>query len=139
MKLVTMWSIYTGENICEQFPTKELWEKLSKVLDFNLQYESIAQTYIAQMGITDVWDDIDFYEEKRFHPTQKPLSLIKRLIIASSYKNDIVLDPFTGCGSTQLSAIDLNRNYLGFELDKNYYNIALQRICERNDSFQSGY
>lgn len=40
-----MWSIYTGNNICEQFPTKELWEKLQKVLNFELDYTKIAQTY----------------------------------------------------------------------------------------------
>ena len=80
------------------------------------------------MGYTDVWDDIDFYEEERYHPTQKPLSLINRLMIASSNKGDIVLDPFTGCGSTQLSAIQLEREYLGFEVDSDYFNTALERI-----------
>ena len=123
-----MWSIYTGKNICEQFPTKKSWEKLSAILNFNLPYEKVSQTYNPQMGYTDVWDDIDFYEEERYHPTQKPLSLINRLMIASSNKGDIVLDPFTGCGSTQLSAIQLEREYLGFEVDSDYFNTALERI-----------
>ena len=69
--------------------------------------------------------------EKRIHPTQKPIALIKRLIIASSNENDIVLDPFTGCASTQLAAIDLNRRYLGFELDPKYFDVACQRIAEK--------
>ena len=60
-----MWSIYTGNNVCEQFPTKELWGRLSEILHFDLPYEKIAQTFNAQMGFTDVWRDIDFYEEKR--------------------------------------------------------------------------
>ena len=126
-----MWSIYTGKNICEQFPTRELWEKLSKILNFQLDYDRVSQTYNAQMGYTDVWRDIDFYTEERFHPTQKPIELIKRLIKASSNENDIVFDPFTGCASTQLAAIDLNRRYLGFELDKEYFDIAKQRIKDR--------
>ena len=123
-----MWSIYTGKNVCEQFPTEELWNKLSNVLKFDLPYNSISQTFNPQIGYTDVWTDIDFYEEKRYHPTQKPLKLISRLILTSSNEGDIVVDPFAGCGSTQLSAIQLKRNYIGIELNEEYYNISLKRI-----------
>ncbi len=129
-----MWSIYTGKNVCEQFPTKEIWEKLSNLLKFNLPYQKIAQTYNAQMGVTDVWTDIDFYKEKRYHPTQKPQKLINRLMLASSNEGDIVLDPFSGVGSTQLVAIKQHRHYMGFELDKKYFDIAQQRIAEVNNS-----
>ena len=125
-----MWSIYTGKNVCEQFPTKEIWDKLSSLLQFDLPYERISQTYNAQMGVTDVWTDIDFYKEKRYHPTQKPLKLINRLVLASSNPGDIVLDPFLGAGSTALVTIEQNRHYIGYELDKQYYDIAMQRIYE---------
>ena len=123
-----MWSIYTGKNVCEQFPTKELWTKLQRVLGFNLEYEKVAQTFNPQMGITDVWRDIDFYKEKRVHPTQKPLPLIKRLIQASSNEGDLVLDPFAGSGSTAISDIQLNRDYITIELDENYFDILGKRI-----------
>ncbi len=123
-----MWSIYTGKNVCEQFPTEELWNKLSKILNFKWDYSKIAQTYNAQMGLTDVWDDIDFYEEKRVHSTQKPLKLIKRLILASSNENDLVLDPFGGSGSTAISALQLNRNFITIEVDETYYNEIVNRI-----------
>ncbi len=123
-----MWSIYTGNNVCEQFPTKELWGRLSEILHFDLPYEKIAQTFNAQMGFTDVWRDIDFYEEKRYHPTQKPIKLIKRLIYASSNKGDIVIDPFVGSGSTAVAAVQLERDFLGFEIEKKYYEIAVRRI-----------
>lgn len=122
-----MWSIYTGKNICEQFPTRELWEKLSSILQFNIPYEKLAQTYNAQMGLTDVWDDIDFYEEDRYHPTQKPIKLIERLIVASSNVGDVVLDPFMGAGSTILAANNLNREVIGFEIDAEYSSIANDR------------
>lgn len=125
-----MWSIYTGKNVCEQFPTEELWNKLSEILEFDLPYSKIAQTFNPQMGITDVWTDIDFYEEKRYHPTQKPLKLIKRLISASSNEGDLVVDPFAGCGSTQLSAISLKRDYIAIEKDEAYHKTSLQRINE---------
>lgn len=125
-----MWSIYTGKNVCEQFPTKKLWKKLQKVLDFDLEYEKVAQTFNPQMGITDVWRDIDFYNEKRVHPTQKPLTLIKRLIKASSNKGDLVLDPFGGSGSTAISAYSLERNFITIEQDEEYYNSILERLEE---------
>lgn len=132
-----MWSIYTGKNICEQFPTEKSWEKLSQVLEFDIPYSKLAQTFNPQMGFTDVWDDIDFYSEKRYHPTQKPLKLIGRLIRASSNKGDIVLDPFSGAGSTQISCIRLERNYIGVELDEEYFNIAKTRINNEHSFFSS--
>src|SRR5690554_371718 len=123
-----MWSIYTGKNVCEQFPTKEMWSKLEKVLDFKLPYESVAQTFNPQMGVTDIWRDIDFYKEKRVHSTQKPLKLIQRLILASSNEGDIVLDPFAGSGSTAIAALQLKRNYITIEADEAYYKEVLNRI-----------
>ena len=79
--------------------------------------------------------DIDFYKEKHLHPTQKPLKLIRRLIEASSNEGDVVLDPFSGAGSTQISSIQLNRHYIGIELDEKYYKIGLQRIKEEKERF----
>jgi site-specific DNA-methyltransferase (adenine-specific) len=123
-----MWSIYTGKNVCEQFPTKKLWEKLQKVLDFELEYGKVAQTFNPQMGLTDIWRDIDFYKENRVHPTQKPLKLIKRLIQASSDKGDLVLDPFGGSGATAIAALQLERDFIIIEQDEKYYMDILDRI-----------
>lgn len=123
-----MWSIYTGKNVCKQLPTEELWNKLQKILSFDLPYKKISQTYHAQIGITDVWDDINFYSEKRIHPTQKPQKLINRLVFASSNERDVVLDPFMGSGATAVSCVELNRNFIGFEVDKSYYEKSLDRI-----------
>lgn len=125
-----MWSIYTGKNICEQFPTRELWESLQKILQFNLPYDSIAQTFNAEMGVTDVWDDIDFYTEKRYHPTQKPLKLITRLISASSNPGDLVVDPFGGSGSTIVAAKRLKRNCKTIEIDEKYCQTIHDRLKE---------
>ncbi|MEY4926118.1 MAG: hypothetical protein RI894_554 [Bacteroidota bacterium] len=122
-----MWSIYTGKNICEQVPTFELWTKLQDILQFDLPYTDIAQTYNPQMGLTDVWRDIDFYTEERYHPTQKPIKLIKRLLIASSNQNDIVLDPFGGSGSTMVSCLQTDRQFITIEKDEDYYNIMRSR------------
>lgn len=123
-----MWSIYTGKNVCEQFPTKELWHKLQKILKFDLDYEKVSQTFNPQMGLTDIWRDIDFYKENRVHSTQKPLKLIERLIKASSNENDFVLDPFGGSGSTALAAITLGRNFIVIEKDSSYFSEIVKRV-----------
>jgi DNA modification methylase len=124
-----MWSIYTGKNVCKQLPTEELWGKLQKILEFEIPYSKISQTFNAQLGVTDVWDDIKFYGEKnRFHPTQKPLDLITRLVLASSNEGDIVLDPFMGSGTTAEACQNNNRDYIGFEIDKEYFDKSIQRL-----------
>lgn len=123
-----VWSLYTGENILAQVPTREMWERLQRVLKFDMPYEDIGQTFNIEMGLTDVWSDIDFYKEERLHPTQKPVKLIERIIRASTNKGMIVLDPFFGSGATGVAAINLKRNYIGIELDKKYVQKAQHRI-----------
>lgn len=65
---------------------------------------------------------------KRYHPTQKNLELMKEIVSIHTNENDIVLDPFMGSGTTGLACKNLNRNFIGIELDENYYNIAKERI-----------
>ena len=124
-----VWSLYTGDNILAQVPTEEMWERLQEVLDFEYPHSEISHTFNIEMGITDIWTDIDFYEEDRYHPTQKPVKLIERLIMASSNEEMVVLDPFMGTGSTALACINLNRHYIGIEKDKEYVEIAKNRIA----------
>lgn len=64
----------------------------------------------------------------KLHPTQKPIDLMKYLIEVSSNENDTVLDPFMGSGSTGVACVNTNRNFIGIELDKNYFDIAKCRI-----------
>ena len=58
------------------------------------------------------------------HPSEKPIDLMEFLILNSSNENDIVLDPFMGVGSTILASIKNNRKYIGYEIDKKYYDIV---------------
>lgn len=66
----------------------------------------------------------------KLHPTEKPVELIDVLIKNSSNEGDLVFDPFMGSSSVALSSIKNNRNYIGFEIDENYYKISLDRIKE---------
>lgn len=66
----------------------------------------------------------------KLHPTQKPVELVEYLIKTYSNEGDIVLDNCMGSGTTAIAAINTNRNFIGFELDKNYFDIANERISE---------
>lgn len=72
--------------------------------------------------------------EKVGHTTQKPLALMKEIIIRHTNANDVILDPFIGSGTTAISCIDTNRKYLGIENDENYYNMANERIRKHYES-----
>jgi adenine-specific DNA-methyltransferase len=132
-----MWSLYTGNNILAQVPTKEMWEKLQETLEFNYPYQDISATFNIEMGVTDVWNDLDFYQEKRFHPTQKPVKLMERIISASSHENMIILDPFMGSGATAIACLNLNRRYIGIEKQEKYIDKINARIDEYKSSFMN--
>ncbi len=65
---------------------------------------------------------------KKIHSTQKPEALLHRILLATSNKNDLILDPFLGSGTTATVAKKLGRNYFGIEQEKNYFKAAEQRI-----------
>ena len=65
---------------------------------------------------------------KKIHSTQKPESLLHRILLATSNKNDLVLDPFLGSGTSAAVAKKLGRNYFGIEKEKNYFKAAEKRV-----------
>lgn len=67
-------------------------------------------------------------KERTEHPTQKPLGLIKDIILKHTNENDIVLDTFGGSGTLAVACKESNRNYIIIEKDKEYYDISLSRI-----------
>lgn len=66
--------------------------------------------------------------QKGEHPTQKPLEVIYKLLNIHTKEGDLVLDPFIGSGTTAVACHKLNRKYIGFEIDKGYYNMATKRL-----------
>jgi len=72
-----------------------------------------------------------FKQERGLHPTQKPVTLMEYLIKTYTNEGDTVLDFTMGSGSTGVACKNLNRNFIGIELDEGYFNIAKQRIEER--------
>lgn len=62
------------------------------------------------------------------HPAQKPVSILKKMIEIASNEDDIIFDPFMGVGSTGVAALNLNRRFIGVEINETYYNAAKKRI-----------
>ena len=66
--------------------------------------------------------------ERTKHPTQKSLQLMQDIIKIHTNENDIVIDPFMGSGTTGLACLNLNRKFIGIELDKEYFNLSVERL-----------
>ena len=67
-------------------------------------------------------------KERTSHPTQKPLNFMQELLKIHTNEGDMVLDPFMGSGTTGAACVNMNRDFIGIELDEQYYQIAEQRI-----------
>lgn len=64
------------------------------------------------------------------HPTEKPSSLIGILVTNSSNTGDVVLDPFMGSGSCGVACLETGRKFIGIDIDKKYFDVAVERIQE---------
>jgi site-specific DNA-methyltransferase (adenine-specific) len=104
---------------------------------FGKQYEMII---LANKGrrpfngdrLTDVWDFKRVSSDKLLHQNQKPIELIKRCIIKHSNVGDVVFDGFMGSGTTALAALELDRHFIGTEIDEYYFGVAEERIKNHN-------
>jgi len=141
--------IETIINLAQQngfyYKTTGIWHKKNPMpRNMNLHFvnSTEAWVYFINNGKTGKFNNKgkvihDFYEssvingkEKKYgkHPTKKPTALMEYFVELLSDKNDLVLDPFMGSGSTGVAALNKNRRFYGIELDKNYYAISTQRI-----------
>jgi site-specific DNA-methyltransferase (adenine-specific) len=75
------------------------------------------------------------------HPTQKPLRLVRRALLACTREGDLVFDPFCGSGTTGVAAKELNRSFVGAELEHEYAELASRRIgsAERGGMLNAVY
>lgn len=80
--------------------------------------------------LEDVWDFDRVSSDKLVHQNQKPIPLLMRCILKSSNDGDLVFDGFMGSASTAIACIRTNRKFLGFELDKGYFDVAQKRLRE---------
>jgi DNA modification methylase len=99
---------------------KEFCLYIWKGVHLNTKFETAFTYWISNKNTADrnLFD----------HPNCKPVEIVKTLISNSSNEGDIVADFFLGSGTTCIAAKELNRQYIGFEIDEKYYNIALDRL-----------
>ena len=69
----------------------------------------------------------------KLHPTEKPVELMKIMVENSTNEGDVVLDPFMGSGSTGVACKETNRDFIGVEIDKNYFKVAEKRIFDKEN------
>lgn len=102
---------------------------------FGYSYEFIifaskGQPKIRGQRISDVWRFARVKPKEQEHQNQKPVDLLIQAIEKSSDESGVVFDGFMGSGSTGVGCINTNRNFIGIELDKGYFDIAKKRINE---------
>ncbi|MDD4923391.1 MAG: site-specific DNA-methyltransferase [Dehalococcoidales bacterium] len=87
--------------------------------------------------VSDVWTDIHRVKHNKYrdeHPCQLPIHLLERIILMSTDENDIVLDPFSGTGTTAIAAKRLGRNYVGIEFDNEYVQISENKLKQEESN-----
>ena len=155
-----LWKITDLKNYLEEAKFKQLrfieWIKTNPVpinskINYLTNAREIAITAVkgGKATFNSVYDN-GMYEESgelykfpichdkgRFHPTQKPLDLIKELIRKHSNEGDMVLDCFSGSGTTAVACIETNRNFVGCEISEIYYSKSVDRLSKCNLTIQN--
>ena len=145
----TQWDLCTKETyaeLIEKFKINE-WAGFREYESLRQEYESLRQEYESlrqeyeslrpvhnlDTEHKNIWQ---FKRDrgKNFHPCQKPVDILERIIRCSSNEGDTVLDCFMGSGSTGVACMNTGRKFIGIEMDKKYFDIAQARI---NDAFQN--
>ena len=138
INLINMLNTFTQSGF--HFIKSLVWDKGNKIMGqyYMSQFEYILffrkgkGVKINHCGTSDILSvpnkKLKDSNGKNLHDTEKPVELMKILIDNSSKENDIVIDPFMGIGSTGVAAKELNRRFVGIEIDKAYFDIAKKRI-----------
>ena len=95
--------------------------------EYNINRPSNKDVYIREFTNYPI-DVLEFKSEIGLHPTQKPVALLEYLIKTYTNEGETVLDNCMGSGSSGIASIHTNRNFIGIELDKDYFDIAKKRI-----------
>ena len=110
-----------------------LWARKDiKNCKYKFNYELMKEINNGKQ-MKDVWKtSLTKPSEKKCgkHPTQKPLEIMERIILASTQEKDLILDPFSGSGTTGIAAYKLDRNYIGIEREQEYLDLSIKRYEE---------
>lgn len=118
-----------------------IWNKTNAIPLFNNKYMTDKEYCLYfrkggycnpkdyEHGKTVYYQPINIDDKNSFyHPTIKPLNIIKNIIENSSFENDIVLDCFSGSGTTCIASKELNRQFIGIEIDSKWHKISVERL-----------
>lgn len=112
-----------------------IWATPTKTGKYTFNYETMKGMNNGKQMRSDWEMNICLGEErikgangKSLHNTQKPMDLLRRVILSSTKPGDIILDPFMGSGTTAAAAKELGRNFIGFDMDANYVAAAMSRV-----------
>lgn len=143
-------SHYFTDGVQFRIPTESKYNVIKGHLDIKYSYDELEEIdgeykrveterhYKEYPSVFNLWEggkykpNILKYRKDYdgYHPTQKPVSLLEDLIKTFSNEGDTVVDLTIGSGSTAIAAMNTKRNFIGFELDETYYNLANKRIAE---------
>jgi len=105
-----------------------------KVKDGDKACNSMQSIHCGMNEKTIIREIRDHYTS--IHPTQKPTALIERLLALVTKENDIVIDPFSGSCSTGIACMNLNRYFIGYEIDEEYYLKSVERLKKHKHQYE---
>jgi site-specific DNA-methyltransferase (adenine-specific) len=111
-----------------------IWDKGQR--DFSLADGEMAWTSFKKAARFFDYSRSQALQEGKIHPTQKPIALYKWLLMNYAKQGDKILDTHVGSASSLLACYDMGFDYIGFEIDKDYYNMAQKRIEENKAQFR---
>lgn len=117
-----------------------LWAKKNiKKSNHTFNYQLMKEINLNKQ-MKDVWEFPSISKKEKvfgYHPTQKPLSLLERIILASTNENDMILDPFTGTSTTGIAAIKNKRKFIGIDTEKSYLDISIRRYEDTKEKLNA--
>ena len=124
--------IWGGNYFVEYLKNSRCWLSWYKMQEFSGADMELAYTSFDKSSKTyNLSRVVAHNREKKLHPTQKPVELMKWCINHYTEENDLILDPFAGSGSTCVAAQNLHRNFIGIELEEKYCEIARDRLKQQ--------
>ena len=139
-KINLLSKVITNPNIVLEDKDKKAWKtygfhtlKTSEYVSKLNELKNKDANFNSGKIPTDVWMKNNHTTSKEYagwHPTQKPISILERTILANTNEGDVVMDIFSGSGSTMIASKNCNRKFIGCEVDETYYNKSLERMNE---------
>ena len=108
-----------------------IWASRSRSSRHTFNYELINSPDPTGQ-VSSVWRILTVSRREKlygYHPTQKPLRLVRRALLASTREGDLVFDPFSGSGTTAVAARELNRSFVGAELEEEFVKLSARRVA----------